>query len=152
MSTARALSVESSPSGRVSSPENEIRPSWRHSTDDRQNLPRLSTNNGGTLREQFLSHAKGISRQIEESWQNMNRWQRVGAVAAAIGAIAVGLTVMVFTGKLFIWLEPVAEKWEKSALAYFVVWLCVFVVSFPPLIGWSTLGTVSGYIFGLWKG
>lgn len=82
----------------------------------------------------------------------MNLWQRVGAVFAAIAAIALGLAFMIFTGRIFAWLAPVAEKWEKSKLAFFVLWLCVFFVSFPPLVGWSTFGTVSGYIFGVWKG
>ncbi|KAF9891994.1 Tlg2-vesicle protein [Aspergillus nanangensis] len=54
--------------------------------------------------------------------------------------------------KVFIWLKPVAEEWEHNPLVYFVLWLCVFFVSFPPLVGWSTFGTVAGYIFGVWHG
>ena len=93
-----------------------------------------------------------MSRRFERAWQKMNVWQKIGAVFASLGAIALGLGFMFFTGKVFIWLAPVAEEWEKSKLAYFILWLCVFFVSFPPLVGWSTFGTVSGYIFGIWKG
>jgi uncharacterized membrane protein YdjX (TVP38/TMEM64 family) len=94
----------------------------------------------------------GTSQQIVTIWRRMNFWQKVGAVAAVLLANALGIGFLVFTGKVFIWLGPVAEQWEKSARAYFVLWLCVFFVSFPPLVGWSTFGTISGYIFGVWKG
>lgn len=82
----------------------------------------------------------------------MNIWQKIGAVAVFIVLNALGFGLMYLTGKVFIWLGPVAENWEQSILVCSVLWLCVFFVSFPPLIGWSTLGTVAGFIFGIWKG
>lgn len=82
----------------------------------------------------------------------MSVWQKVAAVAVLILASALGFAFLFFTGKVFIWLGPMAEKWEKSNMAYFVLWLCVFFVSFPPLVGWSTFGTVAGFLFGVWKG
>lgn len=82
----------------------------------------------------------------------MTFWQRVGAGGAFILANMLGLAFLFFTGKVFIWIRPVAAQWEKSRLAFFILWLCVFFVSFPPLVGWSTFGTVSGYLFGVWKG
>jgi uncharacterized membrane protein YdjX (TVP38/TMEM64 family) len=85
-------------------------------------------------------------------WEEMTLWKKVGTVFAALFVGASGIAFMVLTGKLFIWLGPVAEKWETSWLAAFILWLCVFFVSFPPLVGWSTFGTVAGFIFGVWKG
>lgn len=150
MSTARALSLSSSPSEPFSPSYNDIRPPWRHPTDNRRNSARPK--NAATLRDQIINRASAMSRRIERTWQTLNLWQKIGAVAAFIGAIALGLGFMFFTGKVFIWLAPVAGDWETSKLAFFVLWLCVFFVSFPPLVGWSTFGTVSGYIFGIWKG
>lgn len=69
-----------------------------------------------------------------------------------VAAIALGLVFLYFTGQIFHWMEPVAEDWEKSWTAFLVLWLCVFFVSFPPLVGWSTFGTMAGFIFGIWKG
>lgn len=82
----------------------------------------------------------------------MTLLQKVGSVLAAVVVIALGLGFMILTGHIFKWLEPVAEDWENSKLAYFVLMLCTFTVSFPPLLGWSTIGTVAGFIFGVWKG
>lgn len=82
----------------------------------------------------------------------MTPLQRVGAVLAAIASLAFGLGFMMLTGQVFVWLKPVAEEWENSKLAYFILWISVVFVSLPPLIGWSTMGTISGYLFGVWKG
>lgn len=139
MSTARALSLSSSPSE-----PNDFSPPWRQST--------LPAQGAATLRDRVINRAKGISQHMERAWQRMNLWQKAGAVFASVAAITLGLTFMIFTGKVFVWLAPVAGTWEKSKLAYLVLWLCVFFVSFPPLVGWSTFGTVAGYIFGVWKG
>lgn len=144
MSTAHALSLSSSPSE-----PSDIRPPWRHSADRRRDH---QPKEAATLRSQVMKRATKISRHIERAWHKMSFWQRVGAVLAAIAAIALGLAFMFLAGKLFVWLAPVAEKWEKSKLAFFILWLCVFFVAFPPLVGWSTLGPVAGYIFGVWKG
>ncbi|RJE23656.1 hypothetical protein PHISCL_03992 [Aspergillus sclerotialis] len=152
MSTARALSLSTSPSDTLSPSYNDIRPPWRNPQGSRRNSARYSTRNAATLRDQIINRATSMSRRLERAWQKMNVWQKIGAVFASLGAIALGLGFMFFTGKVFIWLAPVAEEWEKSKLAYFILWLCVFFVSFPPLVGWSTFGTVSGYIFGIWKG
>lgn len=78
--------------------------------------------------------------------------QRLGAVLAWLFFMALSIAFAVFTGRLFHWLAPMADEWEKKPLAYFVIWICTFLVSFPPLIGWSTAGTLAGYLFGVWKG
>lgn len=82
----------------------------------------------------------------------MTLWQKVGTVLAGIASLAFGLGFMMLTGQVFVWLKPVADEWENSKLAYFILWISVIVVSFPPLIGWSTIGTISGFLFGVWKG
>ena len=99
-----------------------------------------------------MNRATETSRRLMATWQRMNFWQRVGAVLAVVLANALGIGFLIFTGKIFVWLQPVAAKWEHSALAFFVLWICVFFVALPPLVGWSTFGTISGYIFGVWKG
>ncbi|KAJ6171207.1 Tlg2-vesicle protein [Penicillium chermesinum] len=131
-STARALAVSTSPD--LESPENDDeQPLWGHGRRNSRAAQAAST------RDQLISKAKMFYRKANERWERMTFWQK-------------GVGFMVFTGKVFFWLGPVAERWEKSPLVAFVLWLCVFFVSFPPLVGWSTFGTVAGFIFGLWKG
>lgn len=89
---------------------------------------------------------------MDRMWQELSLLQKIGVFIASLVVGASGIGFLVLTGKVFVWLGPVAEKWETSWRVAFVMWLCVFFVSFPPLLGWSTFGTVAGFIFGVWKG
>ncbi|KAJ5172977.1 hypothetical protein N7492_005570 [Penicillium capsulatum] len=153
-STARALALPTSPPQPMPpSPgdgENE-RPPWSRS-GRRDSVARWSSSQASTLRDQIVDKGKIMYRNLYTRWEEMTFWQKVGFYAASLATGALGIGFMVLTGKLFIWLGPVADKWEHSPLVAFVLWLCVFFVSFPPLVGWSTFGTVAGFIFGVWKG
>ncbi|OOF95631.1 hypothetical protein ASPCADRAFT_47948 [Aspergillus carbonarius ITEM 5010] len=151
-STARALSVSTSSPEPLSPSEDDAYPPWSRRAPGRRNSASLSGGRTATLRDQLIDRGTQMLHRIREAWRKMNFWQRVGAVAAILLANLLGIGFLVFTGKVFIWIQPVAAQWEKSSLAYFVLWLCVFFVSFPPLVGWSTFGTVAGYLFGVWKG
>ncbi|KNG90413.1 golgi apparatus membrane protein tvp38 [Aspergillus nomiae NRRL 13137] len=149
-STARALSLPTSPSESLSPADNDSYPPWSHLASGRSNPANPSEPR--TLWKQVAHRLNETSQRMMAIWRRLSFWQKVGAAAAALLANLLGIGFLVFTGKVFIWLGPVAEKWENSAGAYIVLWLCVFFVSFPPLVGWSTFGTISGYIFGVWKG
>ncbi|KAJ9355804.1 hypothetical protein DTO027B9_3958 [Paecilomyces variotii] len=151
-STARALSLPLSPAESTSSIIGAVRPPWSRPDGDRRNSIAASLQEAVTFRDKLISWAEGTGRRVSETWKRMSFWKRVGAVCAALVTIAVGIAFMLLTGKIFIWVGPLAEKWEKSPLAYFVLWLLIFGVSFPPLVGWSTLGTICGFVFGIWKG
>ena len=161
-STARALSVSTSPPEPLSPADEDGRPLWSHHTaTSRRNSPRAtpnkvtSTSTGeatATVRDRVVQRGAKIWRRIDSTWRKMNWWQKTGAVAAVVASIALGLVFLYFTGQIFHWMAPVVEDWEKSWTAFLVLWLCVFFVSFPPLVGWSTFGTMAGFIFGVWKG
>jgi hypothetical protein len=91
-------------------------------------------------------------RGLRKRWGKLTLWQKILAVFAFILSASLGVGLMILTGQVFIWLGPKAENWEHAPLAYIIIWMGVFMVSFPPLVGWSTLGTVAGFIFGFWKG
>ncbi|KAH8434904.1 TVP38/TMEM64 family protein [Aspergillus melleus] len=150
-STARALSVSASPPAPLSPSASDSYPPWSRSGG--RNPANLPNSRGPTsLKDQLVNRAMETSRRLMATWQRMSFWQRVGAVLAAVLANALGIGFLIFTGQIFVWLQPVAAKWEHSALVFFVLWLCIFFVALPPLVGWSTFGTISGYIFGVWKG
>jgi hypothetical protein len=90
--------------------------------------------------------------RINTIWEEMSLPKKIATLIASLLIGATGIAFLVLSGKLFVWLGSVAEEWEKSWLAAFILWLCVFFVSFPPLVGWSTFGTAAGLIFGVWKG
>ncbi|PGH09096.1 hypothetical protein GX51_00850 [Blastomyces parvus] len=134
-----------------------IRPPW---SQPRSSLSRSSRRRSSSLfavppvslRDRTINHMKNSYQRVSRRFGRMTLLQKIGSVLATIAVITLGLGFLVLTGQIFKWLEPVAEDWENSKLAYFILILSTFTVSFPPLIGWSTIGTVAGFIFGVWKG
>ncbi|KAL4913358.1 hypothetical protein BDW62DRAFT_165929 [Aspergillus aurantiobrunneus] len=153
-STARALSLSTSSSPSPSPVgEGNARPSWSQTATDTRNNPAFSARRlTPAPKKGIMARIYAMNERILVAWRKMTFWQRVGSVLAVIGVNFLGFGFLYITGRVFQWLGPVAEKWERSGLVFFLLWLGVFFVSFPPLVGWSTLGTVSGYIFGVWKG
>lgn len=154
-STARALSLP------VSEPEEQgsplfsgLRPPWSHSP----NLPRRGSRRHSTMgeavsfRDRMINQAEAIYRTAKDRWEKMTLVQKIIYFTASLLLGALGIASLVLAGKIFIWLGPVAEQWERSPWAYIIVWFSIILVSFPPLVGWSTLGTISGFLFGFWKG
>jgi cation transport ATPase len=141
-----------SPAESLSPAEEDTQPLWNHLASSRRNTASPSARESTGLRDQVVNQVTKMLRRTKKTWRRLTFWQRIGAIGAALLAILLGLAFMIFTGQVFFWLGPVAEKWEQSWLAFFVLWLCVFFVSFPPLVGWSTFGTIAGFIFGIWKG
>lgn len=149
-STARALSLPTSESAEQESPLFAgIRPPWSQSPLSSR---RLSMGEAVTLRDRIINHAESTYRMVRNRWDKMTLVQKALASFGALLAGAAGIAFMVLAGQIFVWLGPVAERWERSPWAYITVWLSIIVVSFPPLVGWSTIGTISGFLFGFWRG
>lgn len=146
-STARALSLSPSSPNPISSPD-DAQPPWGRA---RPNSTRRS-NEQASYRDQIIQSGTELYERMDRMWQELSLLQKIGVFIASLVVGASGIGFLVLTGKVFVWLGPVAEKWETSWRVAFVMWLCVFFVSFPPLLGWSTFGTVAGFIFGVWKG
>ena len=148
-STARALAVSTSPEPLPSSPNSDAQPLW--SRAGRRNSARPS-DPAASLRDQLMEKGKALYHIAYERWQGMTLWQKIAFYVASVATAVIGLVFLYLTGKMFIWLGPVAERWERSPIVALVLWLCVFFVSFPPLVGWSAFGSAAGFIFGVWKG
>lgn len=154
-STARALSLP------VSEPEEQqsplfsgLRPPWSHSPNvSRRGSRRHSTmGEAVSFRDRIINQAESLYRAARDRWEKMTLIQKIIYFAASLLLGALGIASLVLAGKIFIWLKPVAGAWEHSPWAYVIVWFSIILVSFPPLVGWSSLGTISGFLFGFWKG
>lgn len=157
-STARALALPVTEPNEDDEPESpsplfdavRTQPPWNHR--HRRRSSQLSTEEIVGLRDRTINAARSAYRRMAARYAKMTLKQKVVYLLSSLVLGVLGLMFMALTGQIFVWLAPVADRWERAPWAYIVVWLLVFGVSFPPLVGWSTLGTVSGYLFGLWKG
>jgi hypothetical protein len=149
-STARALSLPVSESEeQESSLFAGIRPPWSQSPLSSR---RHSVGEAVSFRDRIINQAISTYRAARKRWDKMTLVQKTLASLGVLLLSAAGVAFMVLAGHIFIWLGPVADRWERSPLAYVVVWLLIILVSFPPVVGWATLGTIAGFLFGFWKG
>lgn len=153
-STARALSLPVSDSEEQESPVFAgIRPPWSHSPSlSRRGSHPLAVGEAVSFRDRMINQAESVYRALRNRWNKMTMIQKIITFIGALLLGAAGIGFMVLAGQIFIWLGPVAEKWEHAPWAYVIVWFSIILVSFPPMVGWSTLGTICGFLFGFWKG
>jgi ABC-type dipeptide/oligopeptide/nickel transport system permease component len=152
-STARALSLPvTEPEESESSLFTGIRPPWSHSPISRRGSISLSTREAAGFRDRTINQALSVYRGVLKHWSKMTVIQKILAALAALLLAGLGVGAMILAGQIFVWLGPKAEQWERSPLAYILLWISVILVSFPPMVGWTTIGTVAGFLFGFWKG
>ncbi|RYP54953.1 hypothetical protein DL768_000269 [Monosporascus sp. mg162] len=72
------------------------------------------------------------------------------ALASLAGAAALTMLVLglVYSHRIFAWLAPVAEGWRALPGGWVLVFLLTCATAFPPMIGYSTCLTVSGFVYG----
>lgn len=59
---------------------------------------------------------------------------------------------LIYNEKIFEFLEGPAKKWRAVSGGWTLLWLVTFFAAFPPLIGYSTCVTVSGFVYGFPNG
>lgn len=54
--------------------------------------------------------------------------------------------------QIFGYLAPYAQKWRLIRGGWLILWILTFLTAFPPLFGYSTTITMSGFIYGFPNG
>lgn len=99
-------------------------------------------------------HQNTIStyRGAMSTYRSLSILQRVLLfVAGVLSLVVLGLFIRFGEG-VFVWIEPLATRWREQTGGWAILWAATFVVSFPPLIGYSSCVTIAGFVFGVWKG
>lgn len=86
------------------------------------------------------------------TYNKMSLLQRVIAIAVLVAAAVFGLLVLIFNERIFGFLEPYAEKWKHTTGGWTILWALTFLTAFPPMIGYSTCGTMAGFVYGIAEG
>lgn len=153
-STAQGLAV--SPS-RSPSPHPWTQP--RQSVDSSDSTPtRLST-----ARIRSLSSATAPPRsRLRQAWaavesfnaysiRTYNRMTPLQRVLALVGIIAIYAIIIVgwiYSHRLFDWLAGVSASWRALPGGWLIIFALIFATAFPPIIGYSTVTTMSGFVYG----
>ena len=74
--------------------------------------------------------------------------QRVLVVIAMVAMNVFGILFLIYNEKIFSYLAPAAQKWHAIPFGWVILWCATFISAFPPLIGYSTTLTISGFVYG----
>lgn len=74
--------------------------------------------------------------------------QRVLFIIATIISTIFSILFLVYSPRIFTALGPIAHTWRETPGGWVPIWLAIFVSAFPPLIGYSTINTVAGFVYG----
>ena len=105
-----------------------------------------------TWRQRAMTKYDKASRRLMDQYNKLSPLQKalliVGNIVLAVG----GILFLVYNDRIFGSLLPLAKKWTDMTAGWFKLSSLIFVVSFPPLIGYSSLLTIAGFVYGFPNG
>ena len=101
---------------------------------------------------EVLNELYGLAMGLQKRFSRFTPLQRILLVVAGAVAVVLGILFLVFNERIFGALAPVAKKWRGLRGGWCILWAATFVVSFPPLIGYSMCVTLAGFVYGVPKG
>jgi len=82
----------------------------------------------------------------------LSLWQRIATILLLVILNVFFVLFLIYNEKIFGWLTPYAEKWQKVTDGWMILWALTFICSFPPIIGYSTTVTIAGFVYGFPNG
>lgn len=150
---ARALAL---PLDDDESPERAPSPVWTrrsHSNSFRQNRP----HSAGHARprshiRQLVDNYNKLNRQFMSRYEALSPVKKVLFSVGGLVIFVLSILFLVFNERIFHAFSPAAKKWRDITGGWLILWALIFTVSFPPLIGYSFLLTISGFVYGFPNG
>lgn len=135
--------------GRASSAAAARRLSMPYSQNSRHSSSGLDLRSQlGALTSTSLKTARNMYRQSTTLYAALTPTQQFLVLSGAVLLLALTITLLVFSHKIFLFLGPVAVSWRALPGGWLIIWVLTFLVAFPPLIGYSTACTVAGFVYG----
>ncbi|KAG0651157.1 Golgi apparatus membrane tvp38 [Hyphodiscus hymeniophilus] len=160
-STARALALPISPLESPSLSSQASRPPWsrRLTSSARRTTGQITSpysiqtpGDSLSMKDQILRSADKVSRKIVSTFQKLSLFYKILVIIAGLVSFTFGILFLVYSERIFGYLAPAAEKWRDIRGGWMILWALTFVSAFPPLIGYSTTITISGFVYGFPNG
>ncbi|GJN77644.1 Tlg2-vesicle protein [Purpureocillium lilacinum] len=88
------------------------------------------------------------SEQVVAAYMRLSPLYRALAALACVLGWVVIILVLVYSHRFFAWLAPYSKSWRARPGGWLLIFFLIFVTAFPPVIGYSTATTISGFIYG----
>jgi hypothetical protein len=126
-------------------------PVWsRRSTSS---FRRTTSHHGqSSMRQRMMTTYDKLNRRVMDAYNKLTPVQKVLLFLGNIVLAVLGILFLIYNEKIFGSLLPVAKKWRDIRAGWLILWALIFTVSFPPLIGYGTLITIAGFVYGFPNG
>ncbi|KAK7417187.1 Tlg2-vesicle protein [Neonectria magnoliae] len=147
-STAQALAL--SPS-RGSSDSPSL-PPWSSSSSSaarrRLSNPLARPHASNSFVGRIVASAQLLGEQVLKMYLRLTLLQRLLAAVGFVAAAVFGILALVYSHAFFAWLTPYAKSWRDMPAGWLIIFCMIFVTSFPPVVGYSSAATISGFVYG----
>jgi hypothetical protein len=137
-------------------PERPASPIWSrrsHSNSFRQNRPHSAGHARPRSRIRALVDTYNqLHHQFVSRYEELSPFKKVLFTVGGLAIFVLSILFLVFNEKIFHAFLPAAKKWRDITAGWLILWALIFVVSFPPLIGYSSLLTIAGFVYGFPNG
>lgn len=152
---ALALPVDSPPEEQRRSSQyiQQQQPAWRRRSSSAAQGSLASSQGRRGVAYRVRANAAKLHKQGMKIYKRLTPLQRVLLVLAGLTSFVLSILFLVYNEHIFkYWLAPVAKKWRDIPAGWLILWSMTFIVSFPPLIGYSTCITLAGFVYGFPNG
>jgi hypothetical protein len=104
------------------------------------------------MRQRMMTTYDKLNRRVMDAYNKLTPVQKVLLFLGNIVLAVLGILFLIYNEKIFGSLLPVAKKWRDIRAGWLILWALIFTVSFPPLIGYGTLITIAGFVYGFPNG
>lgn len=146
---ALALPVdEPSPAEHRSSTE----PTWSRRSASFRRSDSFSTTRQPSFMARAMRTAEKLNQKTLRTYRRLSPLQKVLVIVGGITCFVLSILFLVYNERIFHSMLPFAKKWRDITGGWMILWSLIFVVSFPPLIGYSSLLTIAGFVYGFPNG
>ncbi|PSN63364.1 hypothetical protein BS50DRAFT_110278 [Corynespora cassiicola Philippines] len=100
----------------------------------------------------YTQWADKMNRRAMGQYNKLSPVQKILFIVGGLTAFVLSILFLVYNERIFHSMLPVAKKWRDIPAGWLILWFLIFVVSFPPLIGYSSLLTIAGFVYGFPNG
>ncbi|KAF1828614.1 hypothetical protein BDW02DRAFT_537870 [Decorospora gaudefroyi] len=105
-----------------------------------------------TWQQRTMDRYDKLNRRVLEQYNKLSPVQKVLLIVGNLILAVGGILFLVYNERIFGALRPAAQKWRDVTAGWLLLWGLIFLVSFPPLIGYSSLLTIAGFVYGFPNG